>query len=143
MNEWFTAVNNLAIENLDYNFIIPLHPNPNVKKWSRLLTNVNVIEPVEYENFIDLISNCRLLITDSGGIQEEASFLRKKCIVCRKVTERGESLNTFSFLAKKPADLRYVFYEHIDNFIPSQEHACPYGDGKASQKILKILKNEI
>ena len=141
MNEWFNAVNNLAIENKDYNFIIPLHPNPNVKKWSHILTDVNIVDPIQYEQFVDLISDCRLLITDSGGIQEEASFLRKKCIVCRKVTEREESLGTFSFLAKKPSDLRYVFYEHINNFIPDSSHSCPYGDGQASQKIMEILKN--
>ena len=89
------------------------------------------------KNFIKRISSCRFLISDSGGVQEEASFLKKRVIICRQVTERPEALKSFNYLCKKVGDLPKIFNRVKDNYIPSS--ICPFGDGKAAEKILQIL----
>jgi UDP-N-acetylglucosamine 2-epimerase (non-hydrolysing) len=90
---------------------------------------------------IDLISQCRFIISDSGGIQEEASFLKKKVIVCRKITERSETIGKSSFICNEPSDLNNLFYSIKDDYISDVE--CPYGDGDSSTHILNILKDKI
>ena len=90
---------------------------------------------------IDYLRLCRLVITDSGGIQEEGSFLNKKVIVCRKVTERQESLGVHSFLCGNPTELKEIFNNIKDDYVVSEP--CPYGDGYSSKKIVNILKSII
>ena len=138
MDQWFMQMNNLAANNSDLKFTIPLHPNPNVQKHKHLLTNFNIIEPLAYDDMIQKIANCRFIVSDSGGIQEEASFLNKKVIVCRKFTERTESLGGHSILCRKPEELPTLFNDVKQDYkinIPS-----PYGDGFASNKIYNILQ---
>ena len=138
IDEWFNIINKLAIDNPEYEFILPVHPNPNVQKYIPLLTNVNVIEPLSHIDLIKTLIKCSLVITDSGGLQEECSFFNKKCLICRETTERPESLNMTSFLIAKPNDLKKAFNYHIKKKIVNFE--CPFGDGNASKKIIKILK---
>ena len=138
--EWFAAFDKLAKDNPQYNFIIPLHPNPNVKKYKNLLKHVEVVEPMDYNNFIELLSKARLVITDSGGLQEESSFFNKKCIVCRETTERVEGMGTFAFMSS-PDRVENDFYLLIDDYIPNDN--CPYGDGKSADRITNILLDEI
>ena len=109
MDEWFKTIDKLAESNKNLEFIIPLHPNPNVKKHSHLLKNLKIVEPMEYNEFIKLLAKTRLVITDSGGLQEETSFLKKKCIVCRKKTERVEGVGTFAFMCLEPQELEGIF----------------------------------
>ena len=87
-----------------------------------------------------MLANSRMIISDSGGIQEEASFLNKKVIVCRKVTERPESVGIHSYLCKKPSELEALFNKHIDDYKIEEE--CPYGDGHSAEKIVEILEKE-
>jgi UDP-N-acetylglucosamine 2-epimerase len=139
MDKWFNEINNIASKYKNIEFILPIHPNPNVKKHKDLLTNVKVINPLEHEELLNLLIECKLVITDSGGLQEECSFLNKKCIVCRKVTERPESLGLTSYLVKHSYELSEIFDVHLnsyDNIIGE----CPYGDGYSSKKICDILK---
>jgi len=138
IDEWFKIINQLAIDNSEYEFILPVHPNPNIKKHISKLTNINVIEPLSHEELIKLLITTSLVITDSGGLQEECSFFNKKCLICRETTERPESLNMTSFLITKPDKLKEVFNYHINTKIVDFE--CPFGDGNASKKIIKILK---
>lgn len=133
MEDWFKSINQLAVDNPELKFEIPLHPNPNVKKHKNLLTHVNVVLPFDYETMIKEISQCRFLISDSGGIQEESSFLNKKVIVCRKITERPESVGKHSFMCGEPNDLKGLFYSLKDNYEVNLE--CPYGDGKSSKEL--------
>jgi UDP-N-acetylglucosamine 2-epimerase len=140
IDEWFKKINELATEFLDYNFVFPIHPNPNVRKHREILCNVNVIEPLPYDEMINELLSCSLVISDSGGLQEECSFLNKKILVCRDATERPESVGNTSFLTTIE-NLKDLFYEHIKNPTPMMNH-CPYGDGNSAQKILEILKNE-
>ena len=141
LKEWFTEINILAKEYSNYEFILPIHPNPNVQKYKHLLTNVNVIDPLSHDDLIKLLIKTKLVISDSGGLQEECSFFNKIILVCRKVTERSETLNKSSFLVKHPIDLKDLFDYHINNF--KINYNCPYGNGNSSLIIYDILKNII
>jgi len=138
MDRWFKCISQLALENPDLQFILPIHPNPNVKKHRALLKGVNVISPLQHSEFLDMLANCRVVISDSGGLQEECSFLKKKVIVCRSVTERTESIGTSSFLCPQPEMLKDIFNSVRDDFIVGSN--CPYGDGRAADHIVKYLK---
>lgn len=140
IQEWFKVVNNLAQKYKDLEFILPIHPNPEVKKHSSILTDVNVIDPLGHAEFIEQLSTCAFIITDSGGVQEEAAFLKKPCIVCRDFTERVEGLDTFSVLCKEPKCLENLVDTWATKVDLSKE-VCPYGDGKASQYICDIINN--
>ena len=82
---------------------------------------------------------CKLVITDSGGLQEECSFLNKKCLVCRTVTERPESIGLSSFIVDDYSKLELMFNEHINDYFIKND--CPYGEGNSSKKIISIFKN--
>jgi UDP-N-acetylglucosamine 2-epimerase (non-hydrolysing) len=141
MDKWFTELNDLAIANPDLEFILPIHPNPMVQKWKHLLTNVNIVEPMEHTDMILHIKKCKFIISDSGGLQEEGSFFNKQVIVCRTTTERPEGLYTGHLhLCKNPNDLKRLFGKVNNN--PYISENCPYGDGDTAIKVLNILRNE-
>jgi UDP-N-acetylglucosamine 2-epimerase (non-hydrolysing) len=142
IEKWFKEINRLAMIYDDYEFIFPIHPNPNVQKHKHLLTNVKVIEPLAHDEFIKMLVKCRMVISDSGGIQEECSFFKKKVIVCRKITERPESVGTTSILCAEPEKLISLFRLHNYETNMSQ-HKCPYGDGTSSKQIVDIFEREI
>ena len=140
MDQWFIELEKLAIKYSQYDFVLPIHPNPNVMKHRDLLKYVNVAKPLPYDMLLNYLVRSRLVITDSGGLQEECSFFNKKCLVCRKVTERPEVLGKSSFMVSSPEDLSDVFMKHIDNY--EINYDCPYGDGHSAEKIMKAL-NEV
>lgn len=137
IDKWFTEVESLANEFNDYEFILPIHPNPNVIKHSHILKKVKVTEPLTHDEMINLISECKMVITDSGGIQEESSFLKKITIICRKTTERIESLEQSGYLCRFPEELKTMFKSLLNKKVTSE---CPYGDGNSSERITKIFK---
>lgn len=141
MGQWFKEISELATENPNLKFTIPLHPNPNVQMHKYLLKNVNVIDPISYNKMLEKLVKCRFLISDSGGIQEEASFLNKKVIVCRKITERPESLGQHSILCENPNNLKNLFDQVKTDYKINSK--CPFGDGHASEKILQILTTKL
>ena len=141
INKWFKEINRLAIENPELEFILPIHPNPNVLKYKDILTNVTVIEPLTHSDLLELLIKTKMVITDSGGLQEECSFFNKKCLVCRKITERPESIGFSSFMVKEPEHLKYNFDYEIKQC--EIDIKSPYGDGKASKKIIEIFKTII
>ena len=138
ITQYFTIINDLASKNPDLEFVLPIHPNPNVSQHKSLLTNVNVINPVPYDEMLEMLANCRMIISDSGGIKEEASFFNKKVIVCRKFTERPESVGTHSGLCEGPHALEPMFYDIRNDYVIDEP--CPYGDGKSAERIVKILE---
>lgn len=142
IERWFNQINGLANELKEYEFIFPMHPNPNVVKHKDILTNVNVCDPMNRQDLLATLKRSSYVITDSGGIQEESAFYKKPCIVCRTITERPEGLGTFSWLCKTPENLSNIFYK-IKNIKIDPSLKCPYGDGDASQKILEILREVI
>ena len=138
--EWFGMFDKLAKENPEYDFVIPLHPNPNVQKHKNLLKHVRVVDPMDYEDFIKLLSQAYIVITDSGGLQEESSFFGKKCIVCRETTERVEGMGTFAFMTN-PQQLENDFYMVLKDHVP--DDVCPYGDGLSANRITNLLLEEL
>ena len=142
MAEWFRAIEALAVEFPLYNFVLPIHPNPNVQKHRHLLNKVNVISPMTHEDIINMVRQCRLIISDSGGLQEEGAFFNRKVIVCRKTTERPEGVDTgHLFMCPSPDGLPSIF-RSIESF-PQIDVPCPYGDGKSSHRILKIINAQV
>ena len=88
---------------------------------------------------MNLIVKCKFIISDSGGIQEEASFLKKRVIICRELTERMEGVFSLHHkLCPKPENLSDLFEEFTTNFIP-ENTGCPFGDGYTSQRITDLL----
>jgi UDP-N-acetylglucosamine 2-epimerase len=139
IEDWFKVINELAGKRPDIKFILPIHPNPNVRKYKHILTNVEVVEPLKHGELLDILVRCKLVITDSGGLQEECSFLNKICLVCRETTERPESIGRTSFMIKSPETLEGNFNIQITNTLVYFD--CPFGDGYASEKIVHIFKN--
>lgn len=138
IEKWFNVINDLAKTHSDLEFILPLHPNPNVQKYKDVLTNVTVIEPLPHADLLELLVKTKMVITDSGGLQEECSFLNKKCLVCREITERPEANGITSFIVEKPEFLKGIFHYQIEKFETNQP--SPYGDGYSAIKIIEILK---
>lgn len=138
IDEWFTMINSLAKET-NFEFILPIHPNPNVLAKKDLLTHVNVVEPLSHEDLIKILVKTKMVITDSGGLQEECSFFNKQCLVCRKYTERPEALGFTSHLIRTPRMLRNEFYRQLS--ATKQTQSCPYGDGHSAEKIFRVLKD--
>jgi len=139
MGKWFKELSDIAAVYPHLEFILPLHPNPNVQKYRNKLGSwIKIIDPLSHDELIKLLVKCRLVITDSGGIQEECSFFNKKVLVCRKITERPESVGLTSFMVNSPRDLKRLFGTHISDYECNFE--CPYGDGKASEYICDIFE---
>lgn len=139
MDKWFTEINDLAKQNEDLEFILPIHPNPNVQKYKHLLTHVNVIQPLAHSDLLEILVKCKLVISDSGGLQEEGSFFNKNVIVCRTVTERPEAIETGHLhMCHHPNQLKNLFWILKTNYYIN--NICPYGDGKSSFKIKKLIQ---
>ena len=137
IDKWFTELERLAMYYPEYMFILPMHPNPNIQKHKGILRHVNVINPLSYEEMLELLVKCRLVITDSGGLQEESCFFNKKCLTCRIVTERPEAIGLSTFMVEKPNLLMKIFEQHINDY--KIDVQCPFGDGHSAEKIIEIL----
>ena len=140
----------LAKNNLDINFIYPVHLNPNVRKPVNDLlsdiSNIKIVEPFEYEEFVYLMSKSFLILTDSGGIQEEAPSLGKPVLVMRDKTERPEAIEagTVKLVGSDKDKIVKEVQRLLDNHEDYQKMCKainPYGDGKTSKRIIEILKD--
>lgn len=134
MDKWFKELEKLANKYSDIEFMIPLHPNPNVQKHKAIFKKVKVVVPMSHSDLIEYVKKCKFVISDSGGLQEECSYLNKKIIVCRKTTERPESIGTHSFMCGEPQLLESLVDEINKNYEVNAE--CVYGDGYAWKKII-------
>jgi len=138
MDQWFNTIEYFANKYSDLEFLIPIHPNPNVQKYKHLFQKVKVVDPMCHSDMIEYIKKCRFVISDSGGLQEECSFLNKKIIVCRRTTERPESVGKHSFMCHWPSDLGGIVDALYFDYEVNEK--CPYGDGESWKKIVEILK---
>lgn len=129
-------------------FVYPVHPNPNVRRpVSEILSdlpNVSVIEPLDYLSMISLMKRCILILTDSGGIQEEAPSLGILVLVMREVTDRPEGLE--AGVARLIGTGRSRIVEEAARLLRDSDaltaltpRANPYGDGKAAARIVSVL----
>lgn len=143
------ALKNIAQNNPEIDIVYPVHLNPNVQKPVREilsnLSNVYLIDPLEYEKFVYLMSKSFFIITDSGGIQEEAPSLGKPVLVTRDTTERPEALQ--SGAVKLVGTNKNIIIKEAQNLILQKDEFekmskanNPYGDGKASERIVEFLK---
>lgn len=143
------ALNKLANANPETHFIYPVHLNPNVQEpVKRLLgkaNNVHLIQPLGYEPFVYLMQHAYLVLTDSGGVQEEAPGLGKPVLVMRDTTERPEAVEAGT--VKLVGTDASLIVSEVQTLLDdkniyqqmSQAHN-PYGDGKASLRICEFLK---
>lgn len=137
---WLDCINKLAKNNLNLKFYFILHPNPIYKKFIKKYKNIIFLNHMSHLRLMKFVINSKLLITDSGGLQEEGSFLNKKVIVCRKETERPEGIKTkHIYICKTPKSLMELFSKTIKSFEINK--ICPYGDGNSGLRIAKILKD--
>lgn len=132
-----------------WHFIYPVHLNPNVQQpvYSILkpLSNVHLIDPLEYEPFVLLLDHCRLVLTDSGGVQEEAPSLGKPVLVMRDVTERPEGIEAGT--AQLVGTRIDIIVETVARLITDKTYykkmaqaVNPYGDGHAAAYIMNVLE---
>ena len=129
--------------------IYPVHPNPNVRKVAfKVLSNipnVYLIEPLDYLRFVHLLKKAYIVITDSGGIQEEAPALGKPVLVVRDRTERveAEEHGVVKVIGRKKEKIVNETLELLDNPKEYKKIAkgySPYGDGKAAKRIVDIIE---
>ncbi|MDB4229136.1 UDP-N-acetylglucosamine 2-epimerase (non-hydrolyzing) [Paracoccaceae bacterium] len=143
------AIKELASRYQDTHFVYPVHLNPNVQKpVNEILSglkNVWLIEPLEYEEFVYLLKYSYIILTDSGGIQEEAPSLGKPVLVMREVTERPEAIEAGTVKlvgTSKEAiilNVNLLLNDAVEYDKMSRSHN-PYGDGRACEKIVKFIK---
>ena len=138
----------------DVEILYPVHLNPNVqapvkeilaKASADVRDRIHLIDPVEYLPFVYLMKRCHFIVTDSGGVQEEAPSLAKPCLVTRNDTERPEAVEAGT--AKLIGTVRERIVEESLRLLDDQAHYAsmsrahnPYGDGKANERIIEILK---
>ena len=143
------AIKELALKNPEVHFVYPVHLNPNVQKPVNEillgLDNVWLIEPLKYMDFIYLLKQSYLVLTDSGGIQEEAPSLGKPVLVMRDVTERPEAVEagTVKLVGASKVDIisniNLLLNDKALYTKMSQAHN-PYGDGKACDRIVEYIR---
>ena len=142
------ALKELAIRYPDVHFVYPVHLNPNVQEPVNLilmgLRNVHLIDPLDYEPFVYLLKHCYVVLTDSGGIQEEAPSLGKPVLVMRDVTERPEAVDagTVRLVGANRERIIANVSELIENETSYKQMSRahnPYGDGKACSRIIDVL----
>ncbi|WP_129660272.1 non-hydrolyzing UDP-N-acetylglucosamine 2-epimerase [Rothia uropygialis] len=144
------ALNYLATENPDYQFVLPIHKNPKVREavlpQIEGLENVLAIEPLNYGEFTRLIASAHFILTDSGGVQEEAPSLGKPVLVLRENTERPEAVDAGTVRLIGSSYERIV--EEASRLIRDQAHydsmanaVNPYGDGKAAERTVAALES--
>jgi UDP-N-acetylglucosamine 2-epimerase (non-hydrolysing) len=144
------GIHRLADRHADVSFVLPVHPNPRVREvlTERLqgLDNVLLTEPLGYATFSRLLGRAHIVITDSGGIQEEAPSLGKPVLVTRETTERTEGLaaGTLRLVGTNPR----VIFDEANRLLQSEEAyremaeaENPYGDGHAAERIVACLEH--
>jgi UDP-GlcNAc3NAcA epimerase len=139
LNSIISALNTLSS---DYKIVLPIHP-----RTRKILENENIklnfepIEPVGYFDMIELLKNCSLVITDSGGVQKEAFFFGKHCLVARDETEWTELVDLkYNFMVGAETDKIINTVAKLSKSSVKFD-AKPYGDGNAAEKIASFLKN--
>jgi len=142
------ALLEIAKSSEDLNIVIPVHPNPNIKSifetQLRGHSNIHLIEPLPYTSFVALLKSARVIVTDSGGVQEEAPSIGKKIIVIRKETERNEAV-AFGLATIVGPDRRKIVESvlaELGNYEIEQEEKFidVVGDGNSAPRIVGIIE---
>ena len=143
------AITALSQRYPDHRFVYPVHLNPEVKgqveRRLGALPNVHLLAPQGYRNFVALMAHARVILTDSGGVQEEAPSLGKPVLVLRDTTERPEGVEAGTAVLTGPHAARIV--EHASRLLDDEaayqamaNAVNPYGDGRASERIVRRVR---
>lgn len=144
------AVKNLAMRYPEDRFVFPVHLNPVVREVVYPILggtrNVVLIEPLPYSDFVNLMARSHLILTDSGGVQEEGPSLGKPILVLRKVTERPEAVQygTVKLVGLDPGKISTTARRLLDNrkeYLRMATATNPYGDGHASRRTIEALEH--
>lgn len=150
MRHMFRAIRRVMDEHSDVKAIYPIHMNPQVRSAAHEeldgCDRLRIIEPLEVLDFHNFLARCHLVLTDSGGIQEEAPGLGKPVLVMRNTTERPEGIvaKTLRLVGTEEEMIYQVFSELLENeatYNAMSKASNPYGDGNASERIAEILSN--
>ena len=143
-----TALREIAERNADVDVVYPVHLNPNVRAAvDQILPNrerIHLVEPMEYRKFVHLMNHSYIILTDSGGIQEEAPALGKPVLVMRNDTERPEAVE-YGTAKLVGTETQTIINEtekllNDDNEYKKMSNAVnPFGNGDAAEKIVKVL----
>lgn len=146
----FDSINRLVQTHDDIQILFPVHKNPEIRSQVRKYLNENprihLIEPLSYEIFANVMNKCHLIITDSGGIQEEAPMLNVPVLVARNTTERQEGIEAGTLeLVGTDGENIYnaadLLLSNKDKYQKMKNAVNPYGDGKATEKIISFIKS--
>lgn len=149
MEQIFAALRDLAAQHPDVDVVYPVHPNPNVSGPAREalagIPGIHAIPPLEYKAFADLMAASHLILTDSGGIQEEAPSLGKPVLVLRDETERPEAVEAgvVRLVGPHRAPIVAAATELLTNpaaYAAMATKVNPYGDGKSAGRIVAKVK---
>jgi len=140
------ALLQIVEKNPEARIVYPVHPNPNVKKPANALLGhhkrILLCDPLPYLAFVEMMDRASVLLTDSGGVQEEGPTLRKPILVMRETTERPEGV-TAGFASLLGTDVEKI----VHSALRALEYGCttdspnPYGDGMSAERIVAILEN--
>lgn len=145
------ALKEIALKSSDINIFYPLHLNPNIQKPMKAILgeieNIFLISPLDYECFVYLMSESYLILTDSGGIQEEATALFKPTLIMRNKTERKEALEckTLKLVGTSKEkivkeSLKLLNSKKAYQIMSNPKNPLPYGDGNTAKKIINFIK---
>ncbi len=150
--ESLSALEEIATRFPLHHIVFPVHPNPNVKQIVHQhlgdKPNIHLIEPLDYVNFCHLMNRAELILTDSGGVQEEAPSLKKPVLVMRETTERPEGVA--AGVARLVGTDRKKILDEVTRLLTDSTYRAgmtgvdnPYGDGKASARIADALAKKL
>lgn len=148
MHHMFKAIRRIIEENSNIKILYPIHMNPSVRKIAKEelgnCDRIHIIEPLDVLEFHNFLANAYLILTDSGGIQEEASSLGKPVLVMRETTERPEGIAAGTLRLVGTSEEK--IYTECNRLLKDKtvydamaRAGSPYGDGKASKRIVNIL----
>lgn len=146
------AIRHLAERRADIQFLYPVHPNPNVQQVARELLGghprIRLVPPLDYRAFVAAMKQAHFILTDSGGVQEEAPALGKPVLVLRQETERPEAVAA-GVVRLVGTDFEKIVAESTrllddcDHYAAMAHGVSPYGDGEAAARIARLLKREL
>lgn len=151
MDQIFSAVNQVTEQNPNVEIVFPVHLNPVIKNLADeyLAQNkqVHLLPPLSYTDMVKAMKACKLVLTDSGGVQEEAPALGKPVLVLRETTERPEGIEagTAKLIGLDTADIVEATNELLsdsNSYMKMAQAVNPYGDGRAAEKIIDILAEQ-
>ena len=152
MENMFRAIKRVCEEHKDVKILYPIHKNPLVREiankiFGSMSARIKIVEPLDVLDFHNIIAKCHLILTDSGGIQEEAPALGKPVLVMRDTTERPEGVEagTLKLVGTSEQSIYREFSLLLNNQNLYDKMSCainPYGDGEASKRIMDIILRE-